>query len=453
MKTAIMDGEIHIPHGAITTNARRRIMDRLTFPNPAYGGAIARARMHGQEPNLKMIPEKLRFFRDDGLRLSVPRGAISIVNGEASRLNIENRTALARFPFRFQGRLRDYQADALRRMIRTCPQTIGCMPCGAGKTWLGCALIAKRGQVAAVLVNSHDLAEQWKENIAAALGIEAGGLRDDRAVCVGTIQAAAKAEGMGRFGTVLFDEVHHLPAATFFGTLPKFPALYRHGLTATPLRDDGLSEPIVLGIGPIAANVGHARLIRDGWLMAPEVRWIRTGWKCRTKSFTAALNHLAADEGRMAAVTGIARRMADEGRQTLIVSGRKPHLRSMARELADSGTPAALLLGDQARGVRRQVLRRARRGDSGTILSTAGIAAEGLDLPGLEALIVGSFSKARNRAVQTMGRLMRPREGKRRPILWDLVDGGKMPDDHAEARRRAYRGALGSAYKETGWKK
>lgn len=68
----------------------------------------------------------------------------------------------------------------------------------------------------------------------------------------------------------------------------------------------------------------------------------------------------------------------------------------------------------------------------------------GLDVPGLDALVVASTGRAAGRAVQRLGRVMRVAEGKAQPLVVDVVDptpfGGQ-----AAARARAYLQQLGLA--------
>ena len=54
-----------------------------------------------------------------------------------------------------------------------------------------------------------------------------------------------------KYGFVVVDECHHLPAFTFEACVKKAPVRYILGLTATPYRRDGLQEIITLQCGSI----------------------------------------------------------------------------------------------------------------------------------------------------------------------------------------------------------
>jgi superfamily II DNA or RNA helicase len=69
-----------------------------------------------------------------------------------------------------------------------------------------------------------------------------GGEWDIKALTVSTYDSAyIHADKLGnRFGLIIFDEVHHLPAAGYRNIAEMFAAPYRMGLTATFEREDGL---------------------------------------------------------------------------------------------------------------------------------------------------------------------------------------------------------------------
>lgn len=81
-----------------------------------------------------------------------------------------------------------------------------------------------------------------KEEFDTEVGVLGGGEREIRALTVTTYDSAyIHAERLGnRFGLVIFDEVHHLPAAGYRNIAEMFASPYRMGLTATFEREDGL---------------------------------------------------------------------------------------------------------------------------------------------------------------------------------------------------------------------
>jgi superfamily II DNA or RNA helicase len=52
-------------------------------------------------------------------------------------------------------------------------------------------------------------------------------------------------------GTVVVDEAHHIAAATLSQALPRLPARYVIGVSATPDRSDGLEKVLYWLLGPL----------------------------------------------------------------------------------------------------------------------------------------------------------------------------------------------------------
>ena len=95
------------------------------------------------------------------------------------------------------------------------------LPTGAGKTIVAVGAIGKLQVPTLVVVPTLDLVEQWKGTLAGEFGIEIGvfGGGDNllKPLTVSTYDSAyLRAVELGnRFGLVVFDEVHHLPAAGY----------------------------------------------------------------------------------------------------------------------------------------------------------------------------------------------------------------------------------------------
>ena len=141
------------------------------------------------------------------------------------------------------------------------------LACGKGKTVLALKKIANRNMPAVVIVNNTGLLEQWVSRAEEFLNItrdEIGIVQQkraewDRPLVIAMIHTLAKAADRPngvpwdirqRFGTVIFDEVHHLSAATFVRTAALFYG-ERYGLTATAKRDDGLESVYYSHVGGI----------------------------------------------------------------------------------------------------------------------------------------------------------------------------------------------------------
>ena len=81
-----------------------------------------------------------------------------------------------------------------------------------------------------------------KKEFKTEVGLLGGGEWDIKALTISTYDSAyIHANKLGnRFGLIIFDEVHHLPAAGYRNIAEMFASPYRMGLTATFEREDGL---------------------------------------------------------------------------------------------------------------------------------------------------------------------------------------------------------------------
>ncbi|MFQ5754225.1 MAG: DEAD/DEAH box helicase, partial [bacterium] len=141
--------------------------------------------------------------------------------------------------------LRFYQKEAVQAWLNSKCQGSICLPTGSGKTWVALKGIEHTKTTTLVVLPTLDLMNQWYDLISDAFGIEVGilggGYHTVRDVTVTTYESAyIHMDKYGnRFGLLIFDEVHHLPALTYSHIAEMSIAPYRLGLTATYQRLDG----------------------------------------------------------------------------------------------------------------------------------------------------------------------------------------------------------------------
>lgn len=142
--------------------------------------------------------------------------------------------------------LRDYQNQALDAWIANGNRGIIVLPTGSGKTLVGIKAISLLNTPTLVVAPTLDLVDQWrsrlKKELKTEVGVLGGGEWDIKALTVSTYDSAyIHADKLGnKFGLIIFDEVHHLPAAGYRNIAEMFASPYRMGLTATFEREDGL---------------------------------------------------------------------------------------------------------------------------------------------------------------------------------------------------------------------
>src|SRR6201992_1537785 len=140
------------------------------------------------------------------------------------------------------------------------------LPCGAGKTLVGAAAMAKAGATTLILVTNTVAGRQWKRELIARtslteeeIGEYSGERKEIRPVTIATYQVITRrTKGEYRhlelfdsrdWGLIIYDEVHLLPAPVFRMTAD-LQSRRRLGLTATLVREDGQEGDVFSLIGP-----------------------------------------------------------------------------------------------------------------------------------------------------------------------------------------------------------
>jgi superfamily II DNA or RNA helicase len=444
--SAVVDSVIRLAYAEVHPKAMEHLWRRMTFPNPAY----ARARRMGRAPF--GIPEEISLLEVVDGELQLPRGAVGVLRetlaAAGQHVRFEDRRALhpvVNYALRVIPR--DYQARGGAALVEHI-QGYAVVPCGGGKSTLALAAIARVAQPALVLVRTRDLVEQWRGAVAAALGVTAAGADGAGDIAVATVQALAAMDDQAlgalgrRYGAVVVDECHNSAAPTDRRVLGHLAARYRFGLTATPERADGLGVFLNLTFGPLVYQIGHGDLLAAGHLVAPDVRPVFTGVCTAAETHAELVAALVADEVRNRRIVQLAAREARAGHTVLVLSGRTEHCELIATRLRAKGVLADALTGKTARGRRADLLGRFRGGGLEVLCATS-LADEGLDVPRLDRLVLATPARAEGRTIQRLGRLMRPFEGKGQPVLFDLVDDGRIARAQYRARAAAYRIVLG----------
>lgn len=361
-------------------------------------------------------------------------------------------------PLSFLWTLRGYQAVAADAVVAAGGGVVEA-PCGAGKTAIGCALMARYNTPALVLVHTRDLASQWVERVRDSLGVEAGlvgyGKRkkgeagDEARVVVASLQTLAKwgwwrvHEWGQRFGLVVGDEIHHVSAVTWSTVMAGLSARVRVGLTATPERPDGLTPILRWHLGPTVARIDPAVLEDNGSVLAPEIRrWVAPDIELDDMEPHERDRTLAEHDGRNGGLCVEARLLVRQGRRVLMLVKMVDHAHTLAAMLCDAGVDAVALVGAVKPKERAEIVDRMRDGSVDVVVATS-LADEGLDAPRLDTAIMAAPSGNLGRVEQRIGRVCRPHPDGLAPVVVDVVDswGGYR----GQSRKRT------SLYRDRGW--
>ncbi|HEX5546400.1 MAG TPA: DEAD/DEAH box helicase, partial [Ktedonobacterales bacterium] len=154
---------------------------------------------------------------------------------------------------------RSYQQEAVDAWLREGARGVVVLPTGAGKTVVAFDAIARLGVRTLVVVPTIELLRQWRAGLAEHLGLPlesvgiiGGGERRTGDITVITYDSAAMPRRkLDRYGLLVFDEAHHLPAQSYAAIAHKAVAPWRLGLSATLERADGRHHDLTALIGSL----------------------------------------------------------------------------------------------------------------------------------------------------------------------------------------------------------
>jgi superfamily II DNA or RNA helicase len=377
--------------------------------------------------------------------------------------------------------LRWYQRAALDGWLAAGERGVIALPTGSGKTLVALAAIARLGVAALCLVPTRVLLDQWARALAACASHPIGRLGDgDHVVAPVTVatyaSAAAWAPRIGdRFGLVIVDEAHHVGAWCPTEVFEMLVAPARLGLTATPpddamalarhvgpvvyaltvddLAGDGLAEHAVVSV-PIALGAAERRRYRElrGRFAASYAAFQRrqpaAAWRefvrasAQTLQGRAALAAwrdyralLAYPDGKREALREILWR--HRGSRALVFTADNATAYAIARELL-----VMPITHEIRRRERIQAIAGFESGECPVLVSSQ-VLEEGFDVPDADLAIVVGGSASPRRHVQRVGRVLRPRDGKR-ALIYELTVADTTEAADA-ARRRAGLGGRAAA--------
>jgi superfamily II DNA or RNA helicase len=369
--------------------------------------------------------------------------------------------------------LRPYQDAALCAWELAGRRGTVVLPTGSGKTRVAVAAMARLRVPTLCLVPTRALLEQWERTLRATyagpLGCYGDGRHELRPVTLATFESAYRWMGrLGhRFELLVVDEVHHFGCNQRDEALEMSSAGARLGLTATPPPHPAARERLAQLVGPVVYELSIGDLT-GRFLSAFDVVTLRLELSPRERAayerdmklfrpVYAEFRRLVpggSDFVRFARRTDAGRQAVEALRrvQRLLalseakrqVTGVLLRRHASARVLvftADNTSAYAIarehlvmpLTCDIGRREREEALGRFRDGDLRALVS-ARVLNEGLDVPEAEVAIVVGGSLGRREHVQRVGRLLRPREGKR-ALVYELVTARTLEVRWAAHRR------------------
>jgi DNA excision repair protein ERCC-3 len=326
------------------------------------------------------------------------------------------------------------------------------LPCGAGKTIVGMAVMAQVGMSTLILSTSVTALRQWRRELLEKtdlredqIGEYSGEVKDIRPVTLSTYQIMtyrrSKTDAFshlavfsrGDWGLVVYDEVHLLPAPVFRFTA-EIQATRRLGLTATLIREDGREDEVFSLIGPKKYDIPWRVLEQRGWIANARCVEIRAEMASalRSQYLSAGVREkfrLASENPRKQdLVERLVRRHSGD---LVLVIGQ--YLEQLERLKLVLGCP--LITGRTPHKTREDLYAKFRRGEIRTlIVSKVGNFA--IDLPDANVAIQvsGTFG-SRQEEAQRLGRILRPKAEGVEARFYSIVTRQTRDQEFAEKRQ------------------
>lgn len=356
--------------------------------------------------------------------------------------------------------LRDYQRYAVDSFWEGGSGVV-VLPCGAGKTMVGAASMARAKATTLILVTNTVAGRQWRDELikrttltADEIGEYSGERKEIRPVTIATYQVVTrKTKGEYRalelfdsrdWGLIIYDEVHLLPAPVFRMT-SDLQSRRRLGLTATLVREDGREGDVFSLIGPKRYDAPWKDLESQGYIATAECIEVRT-----TMSETERMVYATAesvDRYRLAACADSKTQVVEKllarhaGQPTLIIGAYLDQLEELSKRF-----DAPIIEGKTSNKKRGELFDLFRAGEL-SVLVVSKVANFSIDLPeaAVAIQVSGTFG-SRQEEAQRLGRLLRPKANGGEAHFYSVVSRDTLDAEYA-AHRQRFLAEQGYAYR------
>ena len=411
----------------------------LRLRNPDYDKKV---RMHFW---VGKTPEWLYLYEVHGDKLVLPYGVLRDVLPMVNSNDIQTEFATQeKIDYHCEVPLYDYQQEAVEAVYW---KQYGILqsPAGSGKTQMAIQLIAKLGRRALFLTHTKDLLTQAKQRAEmymdpALLGtITEGKVTLGKGITFATVQTMCNldlAQYKNYWDVIIVDECHRVagtPTAVsqFSKVLNSLAARHKYGLSATVHRADGLIQATFALLGDVIHTIPQEavadKIMQVG--ICPIPTGIPLSRVCLnpdgTLNYTRLINYLCQNFDRSALICD--KIVRESSKSSLILSDRLEHLETIMKMLPERMQPYAVMVSGKmttkkGKAEREQAIEDMRTGKKRYLFATYSLCKEGLDIPRLERLYMGSPVSDYAVVTQSIGRIARTSPGKGEPIVYDFVD-------------------------------
>lgn len=476
MKITLADA-IYIKSDNLKPRIQNRIRELAAFSNPVF--------YKNQAMDLSNFNQARYIYlgKDINGYIRIPRGLLdNLIDScfkEDIEIDIQDKRCNGKvIDVEFNGQLKESQENAVKALEKKDTGILNAAT-AFGKTVVCCNMIARKKVNTLILLQSSSLIEQWEKALKQFLLIDEeyptyttpSGQVKIRKSLIGKIQGSHDSSTgiidiamvgslckkgefhskLKEYGMVILDECHHAASDTIVDILQVVKAKYVYGVTATPIREDGLEKINYMLLGPIRFKYTSKERAKEqgiDHLVYPRfTRTVVPRFNQEKMHPNVAYEILRNNNDRDEIIVNDVKYCIANGRTPVILSKYINHSEKLFNQLKGVANYIFWLSGTNSKKEHKEILKQMNqvpRDESMILVATGSLIGEGFDFPRLDTLIMAMPVAGKSVVEQYAGRLNRDYEGKKDVIIYDYVDV------HIPMFEKMYNKRL-KAYKQIGY--
>ena len=427
----ILSDKIYIPIKFLSRDLLKELQDLAIFDNPQI-----KILQQLRKP-IYNTPKKIIAFELINFTLILPRGlmrnVILLLNAHKIQYKlVDNRFVHSTIFPTIKFTLRDEQQVVINSLVKK-DFSIFVAPPGFGKTLIGSKMIELRQVNTLVIVNKNLLLDQWIDRFTSYFNdldkkdigyLGKGKNKLNGKLDIATMQSLKNnPELIKEYSFVIVDECHHIPAVTFENIIKEFKGKYILGLSATPMRKDGMDPILFQQLGNIAYEVKKKKSYNN------KVKIVRTDFTSEVDNFTELMGEIIINTDRNNLI--VEQILKYKKRKILLLSDRIEHIELLEKILVSFNKDFVTIHGSLKKREKEEAL--AKIENANLVLATTSYFGEGIDFPHLDTIIFATPISFYGRLIQYLGRIGR---GGSDSLAIDILDNKNNFTNSAFKKRK-----------------